>query len=167
MNTAQRKYLVDRLKETGRKRIDALKKTVPDPISLNVYMLHKVMSSDFEIRPQEELRAVIFNKAMKAGQVKTHREDWLGNPWGSSSRPNVAFDMEEIFVIPQEYLDMVAERNAAREKVLAEIRELENQLDTLEVRIMVASDKALAKLVSEIDDMGDIRLVDTKIKLLT
>jgi hypothetical protein len=46
------------------------------------------------------------------------------------------------------------------------MRQLQIQLETLEVRIMVASDKALQKLINEVDDMGDISLIDTRIKLL-
>jgi hypothetical protein len=36
----------------------------------------------------------------------------------------------------------------------------------LDREAVVASDKSLEKLVNEVDDMGDISLMDTRIKLL-
>jgi rRNA maturation endonuclease Nob1 len=52
------------------------------------------------------------------------------------------------------------------DKVNQEIAALKLQLETLEIRIMIASDKVLQSIVNEVDDMGDIRLIDTKIKLI-
>lgn len=61
---------------------------------------------------------------------------------------------------------MVKEREEERSKINKQIEELNIQLQTLEVRIMLASDKHLQKLINEVDDMGDIKLIDSKIKLI-
>lgn len=166
MNSVQRKFLVDKITEKTKARIKELLDSMPESISLNVYMLHRVMSNDFEIKPQEELKRVVLEKALKAGQSQTYREDWLGNSWGTANKKNVSFSLDEFFVIPKEYLDMRQERNDERVKIQEQVRLLEMQLETLEVRIMVASDKVLQKLVNDVDDMGDIGLIDTRIKLL-
>lgn len=166
MNSTQRKFLVDKVTERTKAQIQILRDTIPESLNLNVYMLHRVMSNDFEIKSQEELRKVVLDKAIKAGKEKQHREDWLGNTWGSASRKNVAFELDEFFVIPEEYLKMREDREEEKRKVEEQIRLLQIQLETLEIRIMVASDKALQKLINEVDDMGDINLIDTKIKLL-
>jgi hypothetical protein len=81
MNAQQRKYLIDKITERTRSKIDALKASIPEPISLNVYMLHKVMSNDFDIHSNESLKKIVLEKALKAGQEKKVREDWLGNGW--------------------------------------------------------------------------------------
>jgi CRISPR/Cas system CMR subunit Cmr4 (Cas7 group RAMP superfamily) len=166
MNAQQRKYLIDKITERTRSKIDALKASIPEPISLNVYMLHKVMSNDFDIHSNESLKKIVLEKALKAGQEKKVREDWLGNGWQSADKKNISFTLEEFFVIPQEYLDMREERNKVIDKVNQEIAALKLQLETLEIRIMIASDKVLQSIVNEVDDMGDIRLIDTKIKLI-
>jgi predicted transport protein len=166
MNSTQRKFLVDKVTERTKAKIEALRGSIPESLSLNVYMLHRVMSNDFEIKSQEELKRMVLEKALKAGQNKQYREDWLGNAWGVANKGNVAFTLDEFFVIPKEYLDMRQEREEARIKVEEQIRLLQIQLETLEVRIMVASDKTLQKLINEVDDMGDISLIDTRIKLL-
>lgn len=166
MNTAQRKFLVDKIAETTKAKIKVLKDSIPEQVSLNIYMLHKVMSNDFEIKPLEDLKKVVLDKAIKLGQSSSNREDWLGNAWGVANKKNVAFTLDEFFVIPPEYLKMRDDRNNEIKKIYSEIEKLEAQLNTLEIRIMVASDKTLQRLIAEIDDMGDISLIDTKIKLL-
>lgn len=166
MNSTQRKYLVDKITERIKLKIKALEDSKPESISLNVYMLHRVMSNDFEIKSNEELKKIILEKALKAGQNKSYREDWLGNAWGSASNGNVAFDLNEFFIIPQEYLDMMEKRKIEINKIYAEISDLRIQLETMEVRIMLASDKALQNIVNDVDDLGDIRLIDSKIKLI-
>jgi len=34
------------------------------------------------------------------------------------------------------------------------------------MRVQLASDKTLQKLINEVDDMGDLSLMDTKLKML-
>jgi hypothetical protein len=166
MNSTQRKFLVDKITERTKAKISDLRNSIPEAVSLNVYMLHKVMSNDFEIKPIEELKKIVLEKALKAGQSKEFREDWLGNAWGTANKKNVAFELKEFFVIPEEYLEMQRKRQEEIDKVWDQIRVLQIQLETLEVRIMVASDKVLQKLINEVDDMGDISLIDTRIKLI-
>ena len=166
MNTTQRKYLVDKITERIKSKINLLEANKPEALSLNVYMLHRVMSNDFEIKSNEELKRIVLEKALKAGQSKSYREDWLGNSWGNASKGNVVFDLNEFFVIPQEYLDMIEIRQIELNKIYAEILDLRTQLETMEVRIMLASDKALQNIVNDVDDLGDIRLIDSKIKLI-
>lgn len=166
MNSTQRKYLVDKITERIKSKISVLESSKPEGISLNVYMLHRVMSNDFEIKSNEELKKVILEKALKAGQNKSYREDWLGNSWGNATKGNVAFDLNEFFIVPQEYLDMIEKRKEEINKIHAEIFDLRTQLETMEVRIMLASDKALQNIVNDVDDLGDIRLIDSKIKLI-
>lgn len=97
MNSTQRKFLIEKITEKVKTKIGVLKKSIPERISLNVYMLHKVMSNDFEIKSTEELKKTVLQKALKAGQERSIREDWLGNAWGVANKDNVAFDLEEFF----------------------------------------------------------------------
>ena len=61
---------------------------------------------------------------------------------------------------------MIEKRKEEINKIYAEISDLRIQLETMEVRIMLASDKALQNIVNDVDDLGDIRLIDSKIKLI-
>lgn len=126
MNTTQRKYLIDKITQRTKSKIEELRSSIPETISLNAHMFHKVISNDFEIQP-----------------------------------------IEEFFIVPDEYRKWIEERQKIEVEIQNKINALYLQLETLEIRIMIASDKTLQKLISEVDDMGDISLVDTKIKLLS
>ena len=52
------------------------------------------------------------------------------------------------------------------DKIQSEINTLQLQLDAIELRIQLASDKTLQKMINEVDDMGELSLIDTKLKLL-
>lgn len=166
MNATQRKFLVEKMTEVAKRQIDALKSSKPERANINVYMLHKVLSNDFEIKSKDELKKIILEKALKAGKDKNFREDWLGNSWSGSNRLGVYFSIDEFFVVPDEYKKMIHDSELEIKRIEDQIRQLQAMVDTLEVRIMVASDSKLEKLINEIDDMGDISLIDTKIKLL-
>lgn len=167
MNASQRKFLIDKIAERTKQRIGELRESIPEQMSLNVYMLHRVMSNDFQIRSMEELREVVLKKALEAGNKKQFREDWLGNAWGTANHKNVAFTLDEFFVIPEEYLEIRRKNNEERLRIEMQIKDLQLQLESLEVRIMLASDARLQKIINEVDDMGDIALIDSKIKLLS
>jgi hypothetical protein len=166
MNATQRKFLVEKMTEVAKRQIEHLRQSKPERANINVYMLHKVLSNDFDIKDKEELKKIILEKALKAGMEKNNREDWLGNSWGNANRGNVCFSFNEFFIVPEEYRKMIEESELEIIKIEKQIRDLQTMVDTLEVRIMVASDSKLEKLINDIDDMGDISLIDTKIKLL-
>jgi hypothetical protein len=166
MNSTQRKFLVDKMTEVAKGKITALRNSKPDRANINVFMLHKVLSNDFDIKSKEELKKIILDKALKAGTNKNTREDWLGNSWNVANRTGVHFTFSEFFIVPEEYKQMIADSEKEISRIEKEIFDLQTVVDTLEVRIMVASDSKLDKLINDIDDMGDISLIDTKIKLL-
>ena len=166
MNSQQRKFLVDRITTKTKERIESLRSSKPEGVSLNMFMFHKVLSNDFEIRSNEELKKIILKKALESAMKKEYREDWLGNNLGAATKNNVAFKLNEFFVIPKEYLDILEDKRKEIQSIDQKIADLKLQLETTEVRIMLASDKTLQNMINEVDDMGDLSLIDTKIKLL-
>lgn len=166
MNSQQRKFLVDKITKKTKAHIRLLENSKPKRLDLDVYMLHQVMSSDFEIKSNEELRQLVLEKALKAGNSEKSKEDWLGSAWSSSNRKGVYFTLDEFFVIPEKYKQMQRDRDEEIKKIEQEIADLYLKLETLEIRIMVASDKVLQQIVNDVDDMGDIGLIDTRIKLI-
>lgn len=167
MNSSQRKFLVDKITEKTRNRIKELEATIPNTFNISIFMLHKVLSGDFQIKSNEELREVIIRKALSTGDSDRNTDSWTGDRWDSKTKNKVVIPISDFFVIPEEYAAKVAEKNEIESRVREEVRVLQMHLENLEVRIMVASDKTLQGLIKDIDDMGDIRLIDTKIKLLT
>ena len=162
MNQTQRNFLIKKVSETADSKIKALKETLPKLPSLNNWLLHAVLSGEFNIKSIPELKETIRQYALNAND----REDWLGNSWNTVTKTDVHFKAENFFIIPDEYT-IKKERYESEEKIIQDkIYQLKIQKDTLITRIQLASDKLLQKMINEVDDMGDISLIDTKLKML-
>jgi hypothetical protein len=71
-----------------------------------------------------------------------------------------------LIVLPDEFkveLERVKEHNSMIDE---QIKNLHAGIDTLELRIQLASDKTLQGIINDVDDMGDLLLIDTKLKLI-
>lgn len=162
MNQQQRNFLIKKIEEGVNNKIKALALSKPEPPSLNVYLLHAVMSGNFQLRSIDEMKETLRQKALRSKE----REDWMGNSWGSSNKSGVNFRADEIFVIPEEYRKLADQHQKETSEIEQQIHNLRTQSEGLITRIQLASDKTLQKMINEVDDMGDISLMDTKLKLL-
>lgn len=166
MNQVQRKFLIDKIKERTKITVDALNKEDRDdaPPSLSNYLLHAVMSDKFELRSIEEIKETMRKKALGC---KVGSTNWLGkDTWHTVSDREVLLKAEELFIIPEEYTKLWEEYKIKREKIRAQVAEIQIQSDTLITRIQLASDKTLDRMIAEVDDMGDISLMDTKLRMI-
>jgi hypothetical protein len=163
MNQTQRSFLIKKIEETANLSIKVLENSKPKFPSLDNWLLHKVLSNDFEIKSLDEIRDAIKKKALSARQGNNK---WLGGHWGEAGTP-VVFNVNDIFVLPKEYRDEVDECRKQEVEINEQIMILYVQKDTLITRIQLASDKILQSMISEVDDMGNISLIDTKMKQLS
>jgi superfamily I DNA and/or RNA helicase len=163
MNQAQRNFLIKKIEESIKNKIKALDNNKPEPPSLNNYLLHAVMSGNFNLRSTDEIKKTLTDKALKA----KGNEDWLGNRWGMATKNNISFTADEIFIIPEEYKILFEQFKASTTEINQKIHDISVQGESLITRIQLASDKTLQTVINEIDDMGNISLMDTKLKLLS
>lgn len=171
MNSTQRKYLCDKITEKVKAKVKDLESRKVEIPSIAAYMMHEILSDRFEIKPNDQLRTMVISRAKK-GLSNPRPDDFMGdtNSWGSHSGNNknkVVLSFEEFFVLPESYQTALNNAKAINENLRQQIRDLNIQAETLETRIMLASDKTLQTMINEVDDMGDISLVDTKLKLLS
>lgn len=167
MNSQQRKYLIDKINEKKKIKIQELESQIKKRPSLIAYMLHEVLSDRIKVRENSELLEIVKKKALQA-LSDDKANNWLSNSdrWGSQKEDKVSFDLNEFFVIPENYKSIISEVDKHNLEIRNQIYQLSIQCESLETRIMLASDKTLQKMINEVDDMGDISLIDTKIKLL-
>lgn len=69
--------------------------------------------------------------------------------------------------MPEAYFNAVNEYKKEYELYSEQIKILSMQCEGLCTRIQLASDKILQKMINEIDDIGDISLMDLTIKSLS
>jgi len=164
MNQAQRNYLIKKIEESAKTRIDTLKSSKPEHPNLNNWLLHKVLSNEFELRTIDEIRDHIRKRALNA---KGGGENWIGVDKWSSSLREVKFAVGDIFVLPSEYKEEAEICRKKEKEIDEEIHRIATERDTLITRIQLASDKTLQAMINEVDDMGNISLMDEKLRFLT
>ena len=162
MNSGQRKYLIDKLTEKSKEQIKALKEQMVEMPNLSNHVYMAVMNGTLRINSQEQIMQALRRMALNAKEG----EHWLS---GSrySNRMSIQLASNDLFVDPPGYkeaMEAAEEHNERLEKKIAHIR---SQVELLELRITLASDKTLQRMINEVDDMGDIGLLDAAIKQLS
>lgn len=163
MNTTQRKFLIERIQQKTKDKIKELDKCIINYPSIDNYIFKAILTDNLELQPSEVILSSLKAKAIRAKAG----ENWLSEDrMGAYKSTTIRIDIEELIKLPKDYnneLKRVKEHNI---KINEEIKLLKIQLETIEVRIQLASDKTLHNLINEIDDMGSLSLLDEKLKML-
>lgn len=160
MNQAQRKFLIDKI-QAGIKETDkVLEESLPDEPKMDGYLLQALFAGTLEIRTKKSLMDLLKTRAAR------NVNSWLtANSWSSKS-DRVEFKLEDFFVTPEQYqIDYDAWKKET-ERIEGLRRTMRMQSEGLCTRIQLASNKTLEKMIAEVDDMGDISLVDCTLKAL-
>jgi len=164
MNTAQRKFLIERIQQKTKDKIEILKKSMMNYPSIDNYVFKAVMTDSLELQDSNTIMSALKKKAERAKAG----ENWLSEDrMGAYKSSTIRIDIEELLKLPQDYNDELTKVRNHNSEIGKEIDLLKLQLDTIEVRVQLASDKTLQNLVNEVDDMGSLSLIDTKLKLLS
>lgn len=163
MNQAQRNFLTDKIEETTKVQVKILRDSLPEKPNLSNYLLHRIMSNDFAIKSTEELKKQLIDRAIDTKDGK----DWNNvtrSHW--SEQKNISFKFKDFFVIPDEFKAKIESYEKECEEINKEIYAIQSKSDTLIIRIKLASNSTLESMIKEVDDMGNIQLMDTKLKAL-
>lgn len=163
MNTAQRKFLIEKITEKAKIKIKELENCKLASPSASNYIFKAILNGTLKLQPEEVILKAIEQKAIKAKEG----ENWLAEERSWTANGNmIKLNINDLLIVPEDYFIEYEKVKAHNEAIRKEIAELQVQLDTMEVRIQLASDKNLQSLVNDIDDMGDVKLVDSHLKLL-
>jgi hypothetical protein len=163
MNSQQRKFLIERIQQKVKEKISELDKTLLAYPSASNYIFKAILNDELELQSVDVIKEALKSKALAAKEG----ENWMSNErMGMDKERTIRMLIKELIVLPQDYKTEVERVSSHNKKVKEGIASLKLQLDTIEVRVQLASDKTLQNLINEVDDMGDLSLIDTKIKLL-
>lgn len=160
MNQTQRKFLIDKINEKVKITDKLLKESLPEEPDLASYLLAGIIGGTTKIKSSEALLEVLKQRALK------NTSGWLSRNSWSSKNDRVEFRLEEFFDIPKEYLKVYEEWKNETKRIEESRKTLLLQTEGLCTRIQLASNKTLEKMIAEVDDMGDISLVDVTLKSL-
>ena len=163
MNQPQRKFLIDKVLSKGKKQLQSLRNQKIEFPSASNYIFKAILNDELELQDETTIMDALRSKAMAAREG----ENWLSSErMGYDKETIIKMPIESLIIIPKDYekeCERVRKVNGALNE---KIKLLTIQLETMEVRIQLASDRTLQNMISEVDDMGDLSLIDTKIKLI-
>jgi hypothetical protein len=164
MNQTQRKFLIERIQTKTKDKINALKRKELDFPSASNYIFQAILNGTLELVDKRITLDALTKKAKNAKEGS----NWLSDErMGFNKERTVQLALQDLIVLPKEYDDRKKEVMSFNSTIFEEVKALKMHLDTVEVRVQLASDKVLQGLINEVDDMGDLSLVDTKLKLLS
>lgn len=164
MNQQQREYLVKTIQANVKQRVRALEDQIPPEPNLENHLTTQVLSGKLQVRPSKEIKAYIEKRVKNLNGV-SHLLD--GATYRSSTSTELKIQAKHLFVLPKVYQELKDEYDRVRKIIRDDIAILEAEEKALIMRVRLASNKVLDTLVADIDDMGDVRLIDTKLKAIT
>ena len=169
MNQTQRDYLIKTVERTYSDQIDELKSKVPDKPSLNNYIVAAFLDNTIQINDIEALKAKIRNYVLKFGHtdrlIETESDSFYRRRQMENDTDLVKLEAADLFIIPQNYLDVLKEYEDKKAELNNKIDELEAIKNTIVMKIQIGSSATMDKIILQVDNMGDLNLLNNQLKL--
>lgn len=168
MNQDQRKYLIKVVEDQCEKQQRALIK--PYPPSLNNYLIAAILDNSIQYADINNLKEKVRQLVLSLG----NGDDLIGTADRYSRRHNydledknyvIQLKAEDIFILPSTYLEARKEYEEKREIYTQQIKQLESFRDTIIMKIQLGSNKILEKLINDVDNMADLKIVNQHLLL--
>ncbi len=157
MNQQQRDFLVKTISDNANKKINEIDSQIRklEKPTMSGYAIKHLQSGLLKVKPEAD----ILKLAFKALTTETGWRDADGNDNEKWAR--LVFEEPEAYTIEKvKYHDQYNALEALKNEFIS-------KRDTLIMRVKLAPAKRLDLLISQIDDMGDIDLMDTRLMLLS
>jgi len=165
MNDGQRKWLIDHIESTSKKEINDLELRKPKPPSINNYLMKDIMNGTFEFCSKEVMIKWVSDTILGLGD----EESFISTGrFGDRRAPgHVSIPAKVLFKMPVDYEEAYSNYLKEKEAYDAEEEAIRQRTKTLIIKIRLGSNAVLDKLISQADNLADISLIDTNLKLLT
>ncbi len=169
MNQEQRKFLIERVNKTFSKQKEALEKQYrKEPPSLNNYLVAAFLDGTIQFNDIEKLKVKMKETVLRFGAsdklVKEHSDRW-GNERAYKNHNTCEVITEDLFIIPEAYRVALAEYQGNQKVIEEKINELEAQKDTILLKIQIGSNQVLDKLVTQVDNLADLSIMNSQFLL--
>lgn len=162
MNQAQRKFLIDKIEKRFDLEIKLIKDSIPDRPNLESHITHEIMSGRVDIVDNDTIKKLLIEKVLSF----KGSDRLFGSSRSWDFKNTIEFKADDFFITPDSYNQKLKNWKVETSEANQKLSQLEGQKEMLVLRIQIASPKKLEKLISEVDDFGDLSLFDTKLKML-
>jgi hypothetical protein len=167
MNQHQRKFLLEAIEKQYTTEHDALRKRRPKAPSLNNYLIAAVLDGSFVLKDAAHVRSALVERVRDLGKD----EALLSNhsrSWRNSDEPaaEISLPAHVLFDLPPGYAASFEAYEPALRQWQSEMDALEAAVGAMRLRVQIGSDKALAALVDQADQLCSLSLTASNQLLL-
>jgi hypothetical protein len=169
MNQTQRDFLIQQVKNACEQQCKKLQKQMPDKPSLNNYLIAAFLDKSIKFADIDVLKNKMRKAVIKFGTddllVDTNSRSRWNDDDDDDGQEFVKVDPSDLFIIPKAYTEALAEFNEKKKEIEDKIERLEGVRDTITLKIQIGSAGHLEKIVMQVDNMGDLNLINTQLLL--
>jgi len=168
MNQEQRRFLIERVNKTFQTQKAKLEANKIDRPSLNNYLVAAFLDNSIEFNDIEKLKIKMRETVLKFGSsdklVKESIDRW-DNKNAYKDKNTCEIIVEDLFIIPESYKVALAEYEAYKKDIQDKIEQLEAQKDTILLKIQIGSNQVLDKLITQVDNLADLNIMNSQFLL--
>lgn len=162
MNQKQRDFLIKKIQSNTRDNITRFRLQLQDEPDVRDYLKGAIVANQIELQSLESIKKWILGAAIDGDDLFDQSGDWR-----SEIREIVVqIPVAVMFVFPEKFNEIHDKWRAERDVIEKQIEDIEARSETLCARILLSSDKVLQTLVDEVDNLGNLSLMETKLQLL-
>jgi hypothetical protein len=164
MNQKQREYVISKVKGLVDDKIDKLRKSRKERPSLNNYIVAGVLDGTIKMKNQEQIREHIRDLVLKLGAG----ENFVDSQYSYRSKradSGIKLSVRNVFELPESYLEREKEVDDWNAEIDQQIETLKAEYATVEMKLNLGSDKQFSYLLDEVDNMGDLQLINNAFRL--
>lgn len=165
MNQHQRKFLLEQIESQYKAEKSELNKRRPVAPNLNNYLTAAILDGSVVMRDAAGVRDAIRKRVRDLGKTESLMVG--SDRWGSEEHYDmIKLPAVVLFELPDSYNVVLKQHEEALEKWNSEMRALESSINAMRIKVQVGSDKALAALVDQADQLCSMSLTASSKLLL-
>jgi hypothetical protein len=169
MNQDQRKFLIEKVERTYRDQCNVLTVNAPTRPSLNNYLIAAFLDNTIQFNDIDKLKDKMRKTVLKYGVsdklVNDEDDDILTSRRKNKESNFVKILAEDLFVIPESYTEAMKKYNEEKKEIDNKTRELEGNKETIIMKIQIGSSAVLDKLITQVDNMADLNIMNSQFLL--
>ena len=165
MNQDQIKFLIERVNKTFNLQKNDIEKNKLIRPSLNNYLVAAFLDDSIKFNNIEKLKRKMRETVLRYGasdKLIDEKDNWRNE---NKKKDTCQIIAEDLFIIPESYRLALDEYNNALASQNEKINQLEAQRDTILLKIQIGSNAILDKLITQVDNLADLNIMNSQFLL--
>lgn len=164
MNQKQREFLIAEITKNTELQVRELSSSKPEKPNLENYIIQGLLSGNISLKSSDSIKEYFINLIKNATGSSSLLES---GRWNEPQGDTIKIPAKVLFEYPKEYLDRIESWKQESIEIDKKIDSLKSSSKGLIVRINLASSRTLELMINEVDNMGQISLMDNTLRKIT